>query len=69
MPVPPCDISRGEFCTFQNIPLETYLKLKQHKAAPEEYRVPGTKLERITPAAYRCPRLCLSRPNLTLKAC
>ena len=53
MPVPPCDISRGEFCTFQNIPLETYLKLKQHKAAPEEYRVPGTKLERITPAAYR----------------
>jgi hypothetical protein len=53
MPVPPCDISRIEFCADQNIDLKTYLKLKQHNAAPEEYRVPGTKLDRITPASYR----------------
>src|SRR5215831_11302376 len=63
MSVPPCDISRGEFCTFQNIPLETYLKLKQHNVAPEEYRIPGTKLERITPAAYRAWLTMLKRPG------
>ena len=63
MSVPPCDISRGEFCTFQNIPLETYLKLKNHNAAPEERVVPGTKLERITPAAYRAWLTMLKQPD------
>jgi hypothetical protein len=63
MSVPPCDISRGEFCTYQNINLKTYLKLKQHNVAPEEYRIPGTKLERITPAAYRAWLTMVKQPD------
>src|SRR5215831_9271250 len=63
MPIPPCDISRIEFCADQNITLETYVKLKKHNAAPEERVVPGTKLERITPAAYRAWLTMLKQPD------
>jgi hypothetical protein len=63
MPIPPCEISRLEFCADQNINLKTYLKLKQHGVAPEERLIPGTKLERITPAAYRAWLAMIKQPG------
>jgi hypothetical protein len=52
-PQPPVGRSQtiSEFCAAENIGNATYYKMKKAGIGPEETRIPGTKVVRISPQA------------------
>ena len=43
----------GEFCDIEGISRSTYFKMRRLGFGPDETRVPGTKIVRITPETHR----------------
>ena len=50
---PECSLTILEFCTVENFSPATYVKLRRLGYGPEELRIPGTDVIRITPQARR----------------
>jgi hypothetical protein len=57
MEKPPIDDDRSrtvrEFCAIENLSVASYYKMKKQGLAPDELRVPGLSIVRITAQAHR----------------
>jgi hypothetical protein len=63
MPIPPCEVSREEFCRAEGIGLKTYLNLQKLGLGPKEFRVPLTNIVRILPEDYAKWRELIKQPD------